>query len=78
MIIPPELQDEETVILSKIRSGERVEHFETVRLRKDGSRVDISLTVSPIRTPDGTIIGLQRSPVTSRIKSVPKREGKLL
>ena len=60
VIIPPELQAEEAVILSKIRSGERVEHFETVRLRKDGTRVDISLTVSPIRTPDGTIIGASK------------------
>ena len=59
-IIPPELQDEETLILSKVRNGERVDHFETVRLRKDGIRVDISLTVSPIRTPDGTIIGASK------------------
>ena len=60
MIIPQELQDEETLILSKIRNGDRVDHFETVRLRKDGSRVDVSLTVSPIRTPDGTIIGASK------------------
>ena len=60
LIIPPELQDEETLILSKIRAGDRVDHFETVRVRKDGRRVDISLTVSPIRTPDGQIIGASK------------------
>lgn len=60
LIIPPELQDEETIILSKIRAGDRVDHFETVRVRKDGRRVDISLTVSPIRTPDGQIIGASK------------------
>ena len=60
LIIPPELQDEETLILSKLRSGERVNHFETVRVRKDGTRIDVSLTISPIRTPDGTIIGASK------------------
>lgn len=60
IIIPPELQSEETHILSKIRAGERIEHFETVRLNKDGTRLHISLTVSPIRTPDGKIIGASK------------------
>lgn len=60
VIIPHELQSEETLILSKIRNGDRVDHFETVRVRKDGTRVDVSLTVSPIRTPDGTIIGASK------------------
>jgi PAS domain S-box-containing protein len=48
-IIPDDLQHEEDEVLARIRRGERVEHFETVRRRKDGGRLNISLTVSPIR-----------------------------
>ena len=59
-IIPPELRNEETLILSKIRSGERLEHYETVRLRKDGTKVDISLTVSPIKNSQGRVIGASK------------------
>jgi PAS domain S-box-containing protein len=60
MLIPDDHIDEEPAILSRIRVGERIEHYETVRVRKDGSLVDISLTVSPIRQPDGTIIGASK------------------
>jgi PAS domain S-box-containing protein len=56
-IIPPELQHEEGEILAKIRRGERIERYETVRVRKDGQRVEISLTISPIRDSSGRIIG---------------------
>src|SRR4029453_19094329 len=49
LIIPDDRRDEETEVLRRIRAGESVEHFETVRQRKDGSFVHISLTVSPIR-----------------------------
>src|SRR3954452_14533057 len=56
-IIPPELQGDEPIILSKIRAGQRIEHFETERVRKDGRRIHVSLTVSPIRAENGTIIG---------------------
>jgi len=56
-IIPPDLQHEEASILQKLRVGERVDRFETVRLRKDGSPVEISLTVSPIRDATGKVIG---------------------
>ena len=59
-IIPPELQHEETEILSRIRNGERIDHFETIRMRKDGTRIDVSLTVSPIKTSDGKIIGASK------------------
>ena len=59
-IIPEERLDEETHVLSRIRAGMSVEHFETVRQRKDGSPVDISLTVSPVRALDGTIIGASK------------------
>lgn len=60
LLIPPELFDEERTILQKIRRGERIEHYETVRRRKDGELVDISLTVSPIRTDDGEIVGASK------------------
>ena len=48
LIIPPELRAEEDMILSKLRRGEHIDHFETVRMRKDGTRLDISLTISPV------------------------------
>jgi PAS domain S-box-containing protein len=60
LIIPPELQAEERQILQKIRLGEPIEHFDTIRVRKDGVRVPISLTVSPIRDSHGTIIGASK------------------
>ncbi|MEK6334741.1 MAG: ATP-binding protein [Acidobacteriota bacterium] len=60
ILIPPDHLDEEPEILGKIKAGERVEHYETVRLRKDGSPIDISLTVSPIRAADGKIIGASK------------------
>ncbi|HEX8354942.1 MAG TPA: PAS domain S-box protein, partial [Pyrinomonadaceae bacterium] len=59
-LIPEDHLDEEPGILARIRAGERIEHYETVRMRKDGTLVDISLTVSPIRRPDGTIIGASK------------------
>jgi PAS domain S-box-containing protein len=60
ILIPADRQDEEPRILAQIRSGERVHHFETVRRRKDGSLVDISLTISPIRDRAGGIIGASK------------------
>jgi PAS domain S-box-containing protein len=57
LLIPPERYDEEPSILERIRRGERVEHYETVRQHKDGSLLDISLTVSPIRNAAGNIVG---------------------
>jgi PAS domain S-box-containing protein len=60
MLMPPERVDEEPGIIARIRRGERIEHYDTVRRRKDGSPVDISLTVSPIRDSDGNIIGASK------------------
>jgi PAS domain S-box-containing protein len=60
ILIPEDRQSEEASILGKIRRGERVSHFETVRRRKDGSLIDISLTVSPIRGDQGAIIGASK------------------
>jgi PAS domain S-box-containing protein len=60
VLIPEERLDEEPAILERIRRGERTDHYETVRQRKDGSLIDISLTVSPIRAPGGQIIGASK------------------
>ena len=59
-IIPADRQAEEPAILERLRRGERIDHFETVRVRKDGSPVDVSLTISPIRRNDGTIVGASK------------------
>ena len=59
-LIPEELQAEEPVILTKIRAGERIDHFETVRLKKHGERFDASLTISPVRDNTGAIIGASK------------------
>ena len=56
-IIPPELQGDEARILATLRRGERIEHFETVRITKTGEPLDVSLTVSPIKDDDGHIVG---------------------
>jgi PAS domain S-box-containing protein len=60
LIIPHNRRDEETTILGKIRRGERIEHFDTVRVRKDGTTLDISLTISPVRDATGKIIGASK------------------
>ncbi|MFJ3367975.1 PAS domain S-box protein [Pseudomonas sp. NPDC086251] len=57
MLIPLDRQNEEPGILKRIRQGERIEHYETIRRRKDGSLVEISLAVSPVRNREGRIIG---------------------
>ena len=59
-IIPPERHHEEPTIIDRIMRGERVEHYETVRVRHDGSLVDVSLSVSPIRDRSGRIIGASK------------------
>ncbi|HYE84791.1 MAG TPA: PAS domain S-box protein, partial [Vicinamibacterales bacterium] len=70
MLIPDHLQNEEDVVLSKIRAGEKVDHYETIRQRKDGSQFSISLTVSPIRDEHGTIVGASKiaRDVTERVR----------
>src|SRR4051812_29939524 len=60
MLMPPERVDEEPGILARIRAGERIDHYETVRRRKDGSLFDISLTVSPMRDRTGRIVGASK------------------
>ena len=60
ILIPPDRQDEERTIIERIARGERIEHYETIRRRKDGTLVPISLTVSPIRNSTGKITGASK------------------
>src|SRR5262249_39844424 len=60
ILIPEGHLDEEPAILAQLRAGKRIEHYETIRLRKDGRLIDISLTVSPIRGPRGEIVGASK------------------
>jgi len=57
LLHPPDRADEERKIRAVLRRGEATEHYETVRIAKDGRRIDVSLTISPIRNADGTVIG---------------------
>jgi PAS domain S-box-containing protein len=60
VLIPQECQSEEDDILARLRQGERIEHFETVRIAKDGRRMNVSVTISPLRNAAGTIIGASK------------------
>jgi PAS domain S-box-containing protein len=60
LLIPPERQDEESAILERLGRGERIEHFETVRVAKDGRRLEISLTISPLKDSAGRVIGASK------------------
>jgi PAS domain S-box-containing protein len=71
LIIPPHLQDEEAEILRRIRAGERIDHFETVRIAKGGMQVLVSLTISPVRDSSGRIVGASKiARDITRIKQV--------
>jgi two-component system CheB/CheR fusion protein len=59
-LLPPERRGEEAEILRRLRIGERVDHFETVRVCKDGTRIDVSVTISPVRDREGRIIGASK------------------
>jgi PAS domain S-box-containing protein len=59
-LIPRDRHDEEPAILARLRNGERIDHYETVRQRKDGTLIDVSLTVSPLIDSDGVIIGASK------------------
>ncbi len=60
MLIPPERQHEEATIIERLRRGERIEHFETVRLTKDERRIDVSLSISPVRDDKGQVIAASK------------------
>jgi PAS domain S-box-containing protein len=72
LIIPPDRLSEEREILSRLSRGERVEHYETVRMAKDGRMLHISLTVSPVRDAEGRIIGASKvaRDITERMQAV--------
>jgi PAS domain S-box-containing protein len=72
ILIPQDRQDEESFIIGRIRRGERVDHYETVRRRKDGNLIDVSLTVSPVRDMQGGIIGASKiaRDITQRSRDV--------
>ena len=59
-LIPPDLHDEEPEILTKMRRGERIEHYESQRVTKDGKRIDVALTISPIKDSSGKLIGASK------------------
>ena len=71
MLIPPERADEEPEILARLRRGERVDHFESIRVAKDGRLVNVSLTISPVRDATGQIVGASKvaRDITERIRS---------
>ena len=60
LIIPPDRLAEETTILNRLRHGQRIDHFETIRMRKDGTLLDISLTISPVKDSSGHIVGASK------------------
>ena len=60
ILIPSDRQDEEPAILERIRRGERIDHYETVRRRKDGLLIEISLTVSPVKDAQGKVVGASK------------------
>src|SRR5690242_8597695 len=60
ILIPADHEDEEPTILARLRAGKRIEHYETIRVTKDGQLRDISLTVSPIKGPNGEIVGASK------------------
>src|SRR2546423_861562 len=59
-LVPPDRHSEEPEILERLRRGERVDHFETIRQRKDGRLIDVSVTISPIKDPTGRVIGASK------------------
>ena len=71
LIIPPHLREEEATILKRLRRGERIEHFETIRMRKNGTVFDISLTISPLKDASGRVVGASKvaRDITDRKKS---------
>jgi PAS domain S-box-containing protein len=76
LIIPPERHAEETQILERLKRGKRVDHFETVRRRKDGTLIDVSLTISPIKNSEGQIIGASKiaRDISERKRAEQERE----
>jgi len=77
-LIPPDRLSEEPQIIARLQSGERVDHFETIRRRKDGTLLDISLTISPVRDPSGRIVGASKIVRDTTETKRNEREARLL
>ena len=85
LIIPADRRNEETAIIERIKKGERIEHFDTVRMRKDQTPLDISFTISPLRDASGRIVGAsrvarditQRKQIERELREVEDRYGTL-
>ncbi len=75
IIVPVELRDELSMFLGQIRRGEKVDHHETVRVAKDGRRIDVSVSISPLRSPTGEITGAAK---IARDITVQKRNQRAL
>src|SRR5262245_56700608 len=76
IIIPDDRQSEEDQVLASIRRGERVDHFETVRRRKDGTQIQISLTVSPVLDAEGRVVGASKiaRDISDRVRAREEKE----
>jgi PAS domain S-box-containing protein len=76
LIVPPELRAEEAMVLDQLRLGQKVDHFETIRQTKDGRRLNISLTISPLKDADGRVIGASKTArdITERVIHERERE----
>jgi PAS domain S-box-containing protein len=85
-IVPPELHDEEREMLRRLACGERIDHFETVRVRKDGTRVNVSLTISPVRDEHGRVVGAskvarditERKRIEEQLRTADRRKDEFL
>mgnify|MGYP003574918642 CR=1 FL=1 len=77
-LFPPDRLDEETYVLSRIRNGQRIVHFETVRRAKDGTLLDIALTISPIKDAEGRIIGASKIARDVTVQKAATRASQLL
>ena len=75
MLVPPELPDEENKILETLRTGGRIEHFETIRVTKSGKKINVSLSISPIKDSSGRIVGI--SGIARDITEQKRTEDKL-
>ena len=75
ILIPPDRHNEETAILERLRRGDRINSYETVRRHKDGSPVNVSLTVSPLKNTEGRVIGASKIArnITERLYATSKR-----
>ena len=80
MIIPPEHRHEEDMVIGKIRRGESVDHFETVRTRKDGTNINVELTISPVKSSEGVIVGASKivRDISDRVRFELQRDALLV